>query len=413
MAVLEQVHTVDEALYADMVEFAKKIIQLRSDTGQEKEVAEAILLELKKLGFDETVTDRTGNIAGIIRGDGTGDSVMFNCHMDQVGPGVLTDWEYDPFKGVVDGGYIHGRGASDTKGAIAAQIYAGALIKKLGIPLAGDLLFSFVVEEEPGDMWGIMRFCEDWLKERKPAICILGEATSLNIALGHRGRLEIEIISKGLSSHSSAPWRGVNAVSKMASMITELDKLANSMPSHEIMGASSLSIIHISCVPGFNCVVPGSCTLYVDRRFVPGETSESILAEIRQIASMLTAADPESHFEVRVRELNHFSYTGFKGVGTMNKPAFLTDEKGPVVQKVIKALNKAGQHPKTELWDFGTDGAYVYHHCGIPVIGYSPCEEKYAHKTDDRVSIDMMRKALAGYAMICAEISGIGELTLL
>lgn len=394
-----------EDLYGSMTGFAQRLIQSRSDTGQEKEVSELILQEMVKLEYDEVFRDPTGNIIGIIKGEDQGESILFNCHMDQVDPGDMDAWEYDPFGGIVADGYIHGRGASDTKGTIATQIYAGALIKKMGIHLKGDLIFTFVVEEEPGDMWGALRMCEDILKDYQIAYCISGESTSMDIALGHRGRLEVQVISKGKNSHSSAPWLGINAVSKMAPMIKKIDEMAMDMPEDDVF-KSSLSIINIECHPGFNCVVPDTCTVNIDYRFNTQETSETIIGRFRKLAQRLEEEDSEAEYEVRIRELEHKSYTGIHEFAQLNKPSFITDVNNQFVQKTIKALKAVGQYPKTYFWDFGTDAAYIATVCGIPTIGYSPAEEKYCHSSMDRIDISLMKKALVGYVAICIEIDG-------
>lgn len=390
--------------YEPMVQFAQKLIQRRSDTGSEKEVADAILEEMEKLGFDEIQRDQTGNVIGIIKGDGTEDAILFNCHMDQVDPGDLSAWEYDPFGGETAQGYIYGRGASDTKGTIATQIYTAALLKKAGITLKRDLIFTFVVEEEPGDMWGAVRMFKECLEDKKIAFCISGESTSMGIALGHRGRLEVQVISKGKNSHSSAPWLGINAVSKMAPMIEKIDEMAKDMPADENF-KGSLSIINIECHPGFNCVVPDTCTVNIDYRFTVNETADSILERFRVLAKELEAKDPEAEYEIRVRQLEHTSYTGVHDYAELNKPCFVTNIENDYVKQTLNALRKMDQNPDTYFWDFGTDAAYIAEVCKIPTIGYSPAEEVYCHSTRDRISIELMEKALEGYAAICIEIA--------
>lgn len=296
MTIKEEIRKDAQSFHKPMVTFAQKLIQRRSDTGSEKEVADAIYEEMQKLGFDVVDRDRTGNLIGILKGDGTEDALMFNCHMDQVDPGDLSAWEYDPFGGEIADGYIHGRGASDTKGTIATQLYTAALLKKMDVKLKRDLIFTFVVEEEPGDMWGALRMCEDYLAGINIAFCISGESTSLDIALGHRGRLEVQIISKGKNSHSSAPWLGINAVSKMAPMVEKIDEMEKDMPDDGIF-KGSLSIINIECHPGFNCVVPDTCTVNIDYRFTVMETVESILGRFRKVADELEEKDPDAKYE--------------------------------------------------------------------------------------------------------------------
>lgn len=399
----EAIRNTAPGLHQSMIDFAQKLVRARSDTGHEKEVAELIMAECQTLGYDEVIQDTTGNIIAILHGDGSGKNLMFNCHMDQVDPGDLDAWEYPPFGGEIHDGYLHGRGASDTKGAIATQVYAGALLKKMDLHLKGDCIFTFVVEEEPGDMWGAIQMYREVLKNRRIDFCISGEATGMGIALGHRGKLELEIISKGKNSHSSAPWLGINAVSKMAPMITEINRMAGTLPKDDLF-QDSLSIIAIHCHPGFNCVVPDTCTIHVDYRFSTDETAEDILGKFRKIADKLEKEDPQSSFEVRIRQLEHTSYRGVHDFAELNKPCFVTDLQNAYVQRVIRALGIMDQQPKTYYWDFGTDAAFFASACKIPAIGYSPLEEQYCHAPVDRVNLDLMKQALEGYAAICMDI---------
>ena len=401
----ETIRAAAESLYAPMTAFAQDLVRARSDTGHEKDVADRIIAELEALGYDEVIRDEVGNVIGVLHGTGGGKNIMFNCHMDQVDPGDLEAWQYDPFGGIIADGFIHGRGASDTKGAIATQIYAGALLRKMQVPLSGDLIFTFVVEEEPGDMWGAVRMMKDpALSGRKIDFSISGEATSMGIALGHRGRLEVQIISKGKNSHSSAPWLGVNAVSKMAPLIEKIDEMAKDLPTDGNF-KDSLSIINIECHPGFNCVVPDTFTINIDYLYSMGETQDSVLSMFRKLTDEICAEDPEAAFEVRVRQLEHNSYRGVHDFAELDKPCFTTDIQNEYVQQTIQALAKVGQHPSTYYWDFGTDAAYFASVCGIPTIGYSPLEEKYCHAPIDRVCIDRMKEALEGYVAICMEIA--------
>ena len=92
-------------------------------------------------------------------------------------------------------------------------------------------------------------------------------------------------------------------------------------------------------------------------------------------------------------------------IAELNKPSFITDIELPVIQKMLAALAEVDQHPKTYFWDFGTDAAYIATVLGIPTVGYSPAEEVYCHTPRDRISIDLMKKALEGYAAICLRVA--------
>ncbi|MDR2800617.1 MAG: YgeY family selenium metabolism-linked hydrolase [Desulfovibrio sp.] len=390
-----------DACHDGMIRFARKLVSLPSVTGEEALVAQAITGEMRQLGYDGVTVDSVGNVLGVIRGSGGGEHILYNCHMDQVDPGNLEAWEYPPFEAVTANGCIHGRGASDTKGAIAPQIYAAAAVKQAGIAHRGDILISCVVEEEPGDMWGMRRQYDEVLAEYpgRIGLLVLGEATGLDIYLGHRGKVEILLGVSGRVAHSSAPWRGINAVYKMQPVIRAIEELNEHLPEHDFLARSSIAVTNITCSPGWLSTVPDRCVIRLDRRFLPHENSDSILVELEGIlrAGGLT---PGEDAEVVFDRYAHTSYTGVKEALPLYKPAFLTPRDEPHVTAAVKALNAAGQRPNFRSWDFGTDGAWLATEHNIPTIGYAPTEERYAHTPLDRVSMAMMRQSLNGYAAI-------------
>ncbi len=389
----------------DITLLASRLIQIPSESGEEGNLARFLTDEMKKLGFDEVHTDKAGNVIGIIRGTGGGENILFNCHMDHVSPGNRADWEFDPYGGTVSGGYVHGRAASDTKGAMAAQIYAGYLLKEAGIQLKGDVYFTFVIDEEPGDMVGMRLMCDGFFKDIPIALGVLGEATSLDIYLGHRGRAEIEIFSRGKMSHSSAPWLGINAVSEMLPVLTDIEKLSDTMPDDKILGASTQVITHISCQPGWGSTLPDICKVIIDRRYIPTESSQSALNDILAIIDRHMKADSKMNITAQIRTMRHTSYTGVVQEEFMDKPAYYVPPENPYVVKTVEALKEIGQNPSFGKWNFGTDGAYTAHDLNIPTIGYSCCEEIYAHRSNDRVNIDFMVKCAAGSSAIAIAVA--------
>ncbi|MEW6624486.1 MAG: YgeY family selenium metabolism-linked hydrolase [Bacillota bacterium] len=401
----EQLWSKTEELKPQIVDFCSRLIRVPSLSGEEGAVAVLIQNKMLKLGFDEVIVDPVGNVIGILKGQGGGDNIMFNCHMDHVSPGNLADWEYPPYDGKVDETWVHGRAASDTKGAIASQIYGAYLLKTLGLKTKGDIILTFVIDEEPGDMWGMKHLCQDWL-DRPVSLVVLGEATSLNIYLGHRGRLEMELVSRGKMSHSSAPWLGINAVNKMIPVLAQLEEVSRSLPEDKELGRSTLVVTHISCVPGWGSTVPDICTVWIDRRYLPSESTEEVIAQVQAVVDRCRQQDPDINVEVRIRELDHKSYTGITEKEKLLKQPYLISRDDPYVQCAVKALQEIGQNPGFDIWDFGTDGSYTAHVLGIPTIGYSPCEEVYAHRSTDRVRIDYLMQAAAGNAAIALAVAG-------
>jgi len=385
----------------DVISFAQKLIQTPSISGGEKALADLCMDEMKKLGYDEVFRDGAGNIVGIIKGTGEGKNIMYNSHMDHVDPGDIKNWEYDPYAAVIDGEYMHGRAASDVKGGMASQIYAGAVLKKLG-KLKGDFIYTGVVQEEPAEMFGMKYLCDVTRKEKNINfdLMVSSEATGMNLYIGHRGRVEMEVVTYGRTSHGSAPWRGINAVYKMVPIIEGIQKIAETLPPHDFLGKATLAVTIISCSPGRLSIIPDVCTVSLDRRLVPGETVEDAMKPIKELIEDLKKKDPEFKAEIRVRKVRETSYTGYSEEVEKLMDAWIVDKDHPYVKSAVEALNKVGQNPGFGKWDFGTDASYVTGKLGIPTIGYSPMEEQYAHTPIDRVKVENIAKAVAGNAAI-------------
>jgi putative selenium metabolism hydrolase len=397
-----------DQLFDEMLDFACELIRTPSPSGEEKALAELCAARMHQLGYDEVFIDAIGNVVGVLRGSGGGASLMFNSHMDHVDPGNAALWQYPPFGGVVSGGYLHGRAASDVKGGLATQIYAGALLRQAGIPHKGDILFSGVVQEEPAEMLGIRHLCEQTLPERQLRFDLMlsSEATGLNLFLGHRGRVELEVVTEGRTSHGSAPWRGINAVGKMLPVLMAVEQLAVTLPTHPVLGQSTLALTNINCSPGRLSIIPDVCSVSLDRRLLPNETPAQALAQIKAILANLTASDPEFKATARIRSVRETSWTGLATDCAKQMEAWLIRPEHPLVIETAKALHAIGQTPDFGIWDFATDASYVTGVLGIPTIGYSPMEEQYAHTPNDRVSLAMMKKALAGNSAIAERIAG-------
>ncbi|MBI5166671.1 MAG: M20/M25/M40 family metallo-hydrolase, partial [candidate division NC10 bacterium] len=163
----ETIKKAAEKMREPMVAFARRLIQTPRPSGDEGEVAKVVSREMERLGYDRVFHDEAGNVVGLIRGRCAGGSVMFNTHLDHVDPGRRELWKYDPYGAAIADGYIHGRGASDVKGAIASQVYGVALVKALGLPILGNVLVTAVVQEEMAEGIGIKYLCDVTLPKRR------------------------------------------------------------------------------------------------------------------------------------------------------------------------------------------------------------------------------------------------------
>ncbi len=393
----------------EVVQFAVELIKTPSTSGEEKQVAELCLGKMRGLSYDRVFRDEIGNVVGIVEGTGEGMGIMFNSHLDHVDPGDIHNWEYDPYGGVIADGFIHGRAASDVKTGMAVQIYTAELLRRAGIKLRGRLIFTGVVQEEPAEMFGMKYLMDNTLTKQNIPIDLMisSEATSLNVFIGHRGRVELEVITDGRTSHGSAPWRGINAVYKMLKVVEQVQALEADLPGHDFLGKASIALTNISCSPGRLSIIPDRCTVSLDRRLVPGETLDQVLNQINLILEEQSSLDPNFKGRVQVRRAKETSYTGYSEEVEKFMPAWALAPDHPLVKRSLEALIRVGQTPSIGKWDFGTDASWVTGVRGIPTIGYSPMQEEYAHTPLDRASIDMLIKGLAGNAALVCELAGV------
>jgi len=250
--------------------FLRDLIATRSMSSQEGAVIQRIKQEMEKCKFDEITIDPMGNILGRI---GNGKHVIaMDAHVDTVDVGNPDNWNIDPFRGDEKDGIIYGRGACDMKGPLASIVYGGKIIKDLH--LEGDYTLYVVgsVQEEDCDglCWQYI-INEDKLR---PEVVVITEATNLAVYRGHRGRMEIEVRTKGVSCHGSAPERGVNAVYKMAPIIQDIEELNTRLGGEPFLGKGTVTISDIRATSPSLCAVADSSTIHLDHRLAATDTLE-------------------------------------------------------------------------------------------------------------------------------------------
>ncbi|MCL1940398.1 MAG: YgeY family selenium metabolism-linked hydrolase, partial [Synergistaceae bacterium] len=192
--------------------FLRDMISIPSESCHEKDVIYRIKREMEDVGFDRAEIDGMGNVIGYI---GNGKRLIgIDAHIDTVGIGDPGLWKYDPYAGYEDDEIIIGRGASDQEGGMAAMVYAGKIIKELGLDRDSDFTYVMTgtVQEEDCDglCWQYI-INEDKIR---PEFVVITEPTSCKIYRGHRGRMEMRLDAHGVSCHGSAPERGDNAIYK-------------------------------------------------------------------------------------------------------------------------------------------------------------------------------------------------------
>ena len=394
----------DEAkrLREPMVRFARDLVARPSLPGSEGAVAERVVEEMRNLGYHEVHVDQTGNVIGLIRaaGDGhPGRSVMFNTHMDQVDVGDPARWPYPPFAGEVADGHIWGRGTSDLKGALAAQVYAGALLLATGVPRPNDVYVSGVVQEEIGGHGAAML-----AEELQTDYVVVGEPSANRLALGHRGRFEIHVKVAGKSVHASVPQTGINPLYSMARFLLLLEGLRfDPDPNHPVLGATSIAPTLFSTDQVSANVVPGECKVVLDIRNPPGHEPEAILARVRELLAAALTDGASGNAEIPLTTMT--SYTGF--TRTYNIPAMpfgLPEDSHLAVASRAIVSKALGRDVPTQLWRFATDAGHFVG-SGMQVIGFGPGYEEVIHTVNERISIDLMVEAMVANAALAIALT--------
>jgi len=387
----------------ELIEFAKEIVRIPSYSGQEEAVAKVIAKWMHGFEFDNVMTDELGSVIGCIEGKtGSGRLLLFNSHMDHVAVGRREAWDIEPFGALVKNNAIYGRGVVDMKGALASQIFALGMILRYEIVPPVDLCMAAVVFEELNEGLAMKHIIENM--GIKIDCVVLGEPSNLNLSVGQRGRAEIELITKGKTSHGSMPELGKNAIYPMTMIINEIKKLNDTLPSHPFLGKGSITIIDISSSPGGN-VVPDKCRIVVDRRIIPGETEEVVLNEMHDVLN--TVKEQISDFEVSVRIIDEpvEFFTKKTLVDHKYFPTWYFDPSTPLVQKAKTILENAVGHELNIIkWLFSTDGIYTAGVANILTIGFGPGEEEQAHTPNEHLSIDELIKSAKGYAALALRL---------
>jgi putative selenium metabolism hydrolase len=376
----------------DMIRFLRDMIRLPSESCQEKAVVARIKAEMEKVGFDKVQIDPMGNILGFL---GKGQTLIaMDAHIDTVGVGNRDNWEFDPYEGFEDADLIGGRGSSDQEGGMASLVYAGKIIKDLG--LEGDYTLVVVGSVQEEDCDGL---CWQYIiKESglKPDFVVSTEPTDGGIYRGQRGRMEIKVEVRGVSSHGSAPERGDNAIFKMGRILGELEDLHGRLKTDEFLGKGSLTVSEIFYTSPSRCAVADGCIISIDRRLTAGEDKALALQQIKDLPAA-KAADAR----VSMYTYEKPSYTGLVYPTDCYFPTWTIPEDHVVTRSAVATYRSLfDAQPRVDKWTFSTNGVSIMGMFGIPCVGFGPGKESEAHAPNEKTwKADLVRCA-AFYAAL-------------
>lgn len=301
----------------------------------------------------------------------------------------------NPFKVKVRNGKLFGRGVVDMKGALACMMIAMAAIKRAGIKLKGDLIFTGVIDEECNSK-GLINLLKSDLKVDA---AIVGEPTSLDMCIGHRGVEWLEFYFRGKTVHGGAQKEGINAISKAAKFIYKLErKLLPEIEKrkHPIIGESSMNY---GFIKGGDrpSTVAGECILQLDRRWVPSEEYTEIIKEYQDIIDALHAEDPDFICKMKVMD------SCLLENGYVHK-AMEIDLNHPLVKTLERSIiNTLGEKPIKRPFNAWTDAGLLYGYANIPTIVFGPGGLDSAHSPGEFLEISHIKPASLIYAQTAVE----------
>lgn len=362
-----------ESLLADLVAIPSMNPMGRGRTGKEyseQAIAEYVVAFLQRHSIDAELQEHLPgrpNVMALIS-SGAQDTLLLEAHLDTVQVDGMT---IDPFTPLIRDGKLYGRGSCDTKGSMAAFLWAAVEAAKVPATLKCNILLLFVSDEE-------YRFSGAQYAARRGIRAthgIAGEPTQLRIVRAHKGVTRWKIVTHGVAAHSAYPERGRNAIYAMAKVNNRLEdyarKLYASSP-HPLLGSPSLSVGVIEGGQAVN-VVPDRCWIEIDRRTLPHETTESVITPVKSVLEGL----PD--WEVKDP---HLSVSGME-----------VAESAPIVQSLAGSIRDACGHAVIEGAHYATD-AGIYNTVGIPTVVFGPGDIAQAHTESEHIELKQLHQAV-------------------
>jgi acetylornithine deacetylase len=293
--------------------------------------------------------------------------LLYDVHQDTVPVEGMTD----PFTPRIEGGRMWGRGTCDTKGSLAATLVALRRLAASGAPRRHEVTLLCTVDEEYRKR-GIMHAVAGGLSADA---AIVGEPTNLRPVVAHKGALRWRLITHGRAAHTSRPENGNNAIYQMVEVIDYLRERLEPVLAgvrHPLLSPPTLTVGRIEGGVGVN-IVPERCTIEIDRRSLPTEDLDAILAEIDALMARLMQARPE------VRVEREAPFLAEQGLDTPADAAVVT-----ALQGACRAVLGPDAAVAPEGVPYGTDATHLG---GIPSVVFGPGDIAQAHTADEWVDL--------------------------
>ena len=366
----------------EVVGLLQSLVRVNTENppGNELALAEVLADWLRRRGIEVEIDEfepGRANLTAEAQGARSGPTLMFNTHMDVVPAGG--GWARHAFGAELSDGVVHGRGAADSKGSLAAM--AAAMAALAGDPqgFAGTVQLGAVADEEV-DSRGARRL----LQHARPDAVVVGEPSDLRLMTAHKGSLRPVVEIVGRSAHAALPRHGLNAIEGVASLLARLDQLRERLEkrAHPLVGAPTVVPVLIEGGEAPN-MVPRTVRVTFDRRLVPGETEEAVLDEFEAWLAGFEAASGG----IAARIVARAPSTGGPSE-TAADHAF--------VRACQAGLADAGLAPDLAGLIVNCDMTH-FRAAGIPAVVFGPGSPEVMHVRDEALAVDALERAVTGY----------------
>lgn len=365
-----------DSMRSEAVALLRSLVQIPSITGDEAKVGAHVANFCRDMGLTVEILEAEPGRPNIIAewdSGRPGPTLLLNDHLDIVPPGPLEYWTHPPFSATVIDGRVYGRGTIDTKSGLTTILVATKAARDLGLSIRGKLTLIFSCDEEVGGKLGMQYLGK--LGRLKADMAVVAEPTTMKVEIATKGRLNLEITTRGTATHGARPWLGHNAIEDMVEVILELRGLAERLKVHHhpLLGHATINvgIIEGGTVPN---MVPNKCRVEVDRRVLPTETPEAAIAEFQEILDRLK------------HRIDGFNATLEQRIWW---PGYVIERDEPIVGIASRAFEAVtGRKPEIAGKDAGTDASWINVLGGIPVVMFSPGNGPEAMNANENVVID-------------------------
>ena len=378
----------------DALELTGRLISIPGLSGAEADVADEIEAAMRLAGFRDVSRDRLGSVVGVAGPDGDVPALLFDGHMDVVP--AIGAWTVDPFRPVVSGDRLYGRGSTDMKAGLSAAITGVAAAAASG-RLLRPVAVSATVLEETVEGVALARV----LDRIRPEAVVICEPSDLSVQVGQRGRAELVVTVTGTPAHAAYPERGKNPITLAAVGLAALERLA--LPADPDLGQAILVATDIISQPWPSVsLIPSGVQIRFDRRTLVGETRGDVLEAVADALASVNAGA----FDVAITADPLGAYTGIALDAPRWLPAWRTDPAHWLARGASAAVRQVTGASRFGVYDFCTNGSESAGIRGMPTIGLGPGLAADAHTQDESVSVTQVRQAQKIYEQLAINATG-------